>query len=300
MKILVTGGTVFVSKYMAEYFVKHGHDVYVLNRNTKPQTIGTSLIQADRNNLGCKLKNINFDAVVDVNAYNAQDVNNLLDALDGFNSYVLISSSAVYPETEKQPFTENTKRSVNKFWGDYGLGKIEAENALTKRVKNAYIIRPPYIYGEYNNVYREAFVFDCADNDLPFYIPESDIKLQFIHVHDVCRFAEILITEKPRNNIYNVGAQTVSITEWVNACYAAAGKTSKLIYVNKKIEQRNYFPFYAYSCELDCTLANLLMPNVIDLNNGLKRAYAQYITDKSLVRRKDYINYIENNLKNRE
>lgn len=36
-KILITGGTTFVSKYAAEYFVNAGYEVYVLNRNTKPQ-----------------------------------------------------------------------------------------------------------------------------------------------------------------------------------------------------------------------------------------------------------------------
>lgn len=35
-KILVTGGTVFVSKYIAEYYVKSGNEVYVLNRNHHP------------------------------------------------------------------------------------------------------------------------------------------------------------------------------------------------------------------------------------------------------------------------
>ncbi len=34
MKILVTGGTVFVSKFIAEYFASRGNEVYVLNRNT--------------------------------------------------------------------------------------------------------------------------------------------------------------------------------------------------------------------------------------------------------------------------
>ena len=31
-KILVTGGTNFVSRFTAEYFVKNGDEVYVLNR----------------------------------------------------------------------------------------------------------------------------------------------------------------------------------------------------------------------------------------------------------------------------
>lgn len=36
-KILVTGGTVFVSRFVANYFAGKGDDVYVLNRNSKPQ-----------------------------------------------------------------------------------------------------------------------------------------------------------------------------------------------------------------------------------------------------------------------
>lgn len=34
-KILITGGTVFVSRFVANYF-KESHDVYGLNRNTRP------------------------------------------------------------------------------------------------------------------------------------------------------------------------------------------------------------------------------------------------------------------------
>ena len=44
-KILVTGGTTFVSKYVAEYFVNAGYEVYVLNRNSKPQVRGVKLIK---------------------------------------------------------------------------------------------------------------------------------------------------------------------------------------------------------------------------------------------------------------
>ena len=48
MKILVTGGTVFVSKYMAQYYVNKGDEDYVLNRNSRPQVEGVHLIEADR------------------------------------------------------------------------------------------------------------------------------------------------------------------------------------------------------------------------------------------------------------
>ena len=60
-KVLVTGGTVFVSKFVAEYNVKKGYEVYVLNRNTKSQAEGVKLIEGDRNNLGNVLKGYHFD-----------------------------------------------------------------------------------------------------------------------------------------------------------------------------------------------------------------------------------------------
>ena len=61
MKVLITGGTVFASRYTAEYFVKKDHEVYVLNRNSRSQSKGVKLINCDRHNLGGTLKNINFD-----------------------------------------------------------------------------------------------------------------------------------------------------------------------------------------------------------------------------------------------
>lgn len=42
-KILVTGGTVFVSKFVATYFKNHDYDVYVLNRGNRKQIEGVKL-----------------------------------------------------------------------------------------------------------------------------------------------------------------------------------------------------------------------------------------------------------------
>lgn len=134
----------------------------MLNRNTRPQCGGVTLIEGDRHNLGETLRGRYFDIVLGITAYTGEDVSGLLDALDGFGEYILIISSAVYPEYAVQPFREQTELAINKFWGDYGTNKIAAEQALRRRVPWAYILRPPYLYGPGNNVYREAFVFDCA------------------------------------------------------------------------------------------------------------------------------------------
>lgn len=298
MKNLITGGTVFVSKFLAEYFANKGYEVYVLNRNTKPQLPNVRLIGCDRKEINGQLKGLHFDTVIDVTAYTAEDINALLDNLEGFDNYVMISSSAVYPETLKLPFKETDNCGKNKFWGDYGINKINAENALLKRVPHAYIIRPPYLYGEYNNVYREAFVFDCAERKAPFYLPkDGSMPLQFFHVEDLCKFIERLLELQPAQNIFNVGNAPVTVKEWVEDCYFAVGKTPTFINVSGDIEQRNYFPFYNYAYELDTTAQIELLPDLLPLKNGLRRAYDWYKDNKNALKPKNYFEYIERNLK---
>lgn len=297
-KILVTGGTVFVSKYVAEYFVKKGYDVYVLNRNTHEQCVGVTLIEADRNQLGDVLKGYHFDAVLDINVYTAKAVEGLLDALDSFEDYVLISSSAVYPEYETQPFTEETPVGENKFWGNYGTDKIAAEEVLTKRVPNAYIIRPPYLYGPMNNVYREAFAFDCATEERKFYLPgDGSLKLQFFHVKDLCRGIEAILDKKPENHIFNVGnKEAVTIRDWVSVCYAAAGKTAEFMEVHKDINWRSYFCFTEYEYYLDTTKQDELIRETMDMEKGLKEAFEWYKDNQDKVNKRPYFEYIDEHL----
>ncbi|HAL03174.1 MAG TPA: dTDP-glucose 4,6-dehydratase [Lachnospiraceae bacterium] len=297
-KILVTGGTTFVSKYVAEYFVKAGYEVYVLNRNTKPQVLGVKLIEADRHNLGSLLKDTHFDIVADITAYNAEDIIDLYDALGSFDQYIMISSSAVYPEYGIQPFLEDSEKAPNKFWGAYGTDKIAAEEALLERVPDAYILRPPYLYGPMNNVYREAFVFDCALADRKFYLPkDGDMKLQFFHVKDLCKLMEVIIKDKPSEHVYNVGnKETILIKDWVTLCYKVLEKTPTFVNVYDDIEQRNYFSFYNYEYYLDVTRQSKIYPNTISLEEGLKESADWYLQNKDQVKKKPFFEYIDVNL----
>lgn len=117
-KILITGGTTFVSRFTAEYYVNKGDEVYVINRNSKAQVNGVKLIDCDRTKLGNRLKGMHFDVVLDITAYTEKHVKTLLNALDSFDDYIFISSSAVYPETNIQPFSENQPCGKNYVWGD--------------------------------------------------------------------------------------------------------------------------------------------------------------------------------------
>lgn len=296
-KVLVTGGTVFVSRYIAEYYVAKNYDVYVVNRNTREQSQGVTLIEADRHKLTDELKGIEFDVVIDT-AYNKSDVEDLLNALWKYKDYILISSSAVYPECEKQPFTEDTIVDKNLFWGKYGTDKIEAEYTLLEREPNAYILRPPYIYGQMNNVYREGFVFDTALADRSFYLPkDGEMKLQFFHINDLCRFIDVILEKKPSQHVFNVGnREAVSVKEWVRECYKVVGKEVSFVNVYKDIFQRDYFCFHDYEYFLDVSKQYELMPETKSLEEGLKEAFEWYAENMDKVNKKDYFNFIDTNL----
>lgn len=291
MKLLITGGTVFASRYTAEYFANKNHEVYVLNRNSRPQSAGVHLINCDRHSLGDILKPYVFDAVIDVTAYTENDISTLLDGLGKFGEYIMISSSAVYPETNTQPFSENQQCGYNSHWGTYGTDKLAAERFLHKNVPSAYIIRPPYLYGKMNNLYREAFVFECAENGRPFYVPKnSELTLQFFDIEDMCRFIEIILDKKPANRIFNTGnPQSVTVKEWVKLCYSITGRDAEIITAPESMALYDYFPFRDYSYFLDVTKQTELMPDVKSLENGLMESYQWYKNNKELIRRKCYI-----------
>lgn len=270
----------------------------MLNRGNRTQPEGVTLIQADRHDLGDKLHGYHFDAILDVTAYDATDVDDLLDAVDGYEEYILISSSAVYPEYGVQPFGEAEEVGENKFWRRYGTDKIAAEEALLQRNPGAYILRPPYLYGPMNNVYREAFVFDCALQNRKFYLPkDGQMKLQFFHVEDLCRFIDVILEQKPGQHIFNVGnRETVSVRDWVTLCYQVTGKTAEFVNVTVDVEQRKYFSFYDYEYYLDVTAQEKLMPETKELEEGLRESFAWYLDNGEQVNRKNYFGFIEGNL----
>ena len=305
-KILVTGGTVFASRYIAEHYVnfipeytvEQKAEVYVLNRGTHRQVKGVRLIECDKNNIGDKLKGYEFDVVIAVNIYTENEMRELLEGLSVIRDFVFISSSAVYPETLPQPFTEEMQCGRNSIWGDYGTNKLAAEKYLQERVPWAYILRPPYLYGEMNNLYREGFVFDCAVAERPFYVPnDGSMKLQFFYIGDLCRFIDIILRVTPEQKIFNAGNKKVDdINSFVKACYKAVGGKPQLINVYKDTEQRNYFPFYNYGYELDVTKMLELMYDPIPLEKGMRASYLWYSEHSDAVRKKPYFEFIDGEL----
>ncbi len=299
MKILITGGTTFVSRYTAECFVRRGADVTVLNRGSREQVDGVKHICRDRMQLGDILRGSFFDIILDITAYTREHIQSMLDSGVRFSDYIFISSSAVYPESNPQPFTEEQPCGHNTVWGDYGWNKLQAEQYLQEYVPNAYILRPPYFYGIYENLYREAFPFDCAMRDRPFYLPRNgEMKLQFFHVSDLCRFITILMDKHPVQHLFNLGnPEIVTVKEWVTLCYKAVGRLPTFVSVDQTHHQRDYFCFYDYEYVLDVSKQSSLMPVTLSLKEGLREEYVWYKDHPESVRnRKPYLEYIERHI----
>ena len=68
--------------------------------------------------------------------------------------------------------------------------------------------------------------------------------------------------------------------------------------MDKSHVQRNYFPFYDYDYCLDVTEQYKVLPNVINLRDGLKEDFEWYKNNQNEVLKKtSYFDYIKNNLR---
>ncbi len=184
-KVLILGGSYFVGRKMVEFLAGHGYEVTVLNRGTKPLSVeGVRQICCDRNDgEGMKkaLAGKVFDYVIDVSWQDVSWVEKLCGALsfDSVKKLVFISSSAVYDVEHLQiPFLETDALAENKYWTFYGKGKIDAESYYSEFLKDKktelVILRPPYIYGEYNYAQRESLIFRQLMENKPVVIPKSN------------------------------------------------------------------------------------------------------------------------------
>ena len=123
MRVLVIGGTEFISFHLVQALRRDGHDVTVLNRGRRPGRLPASVgrIACDRKDhaaLAQALAGQRFDGLVDVTyaPTTEADVAALLDALDGRAGHVLfVSTGRVYDHARPMPLDENTPRNL--FWG---------------------------------------------------------------------------------------------------------------------------------------------------------------------------------------
>lgn len=291
MRVLVLGGTQFVGRALAMRLIACDHDVSILTRGRRPVEYGgvRRHYRADRGDPASlrELRGERFDAVFDVSGYAAEDVLPVLDALrlDAGVRYVFVSSGAVY-RPSSVPLAEGAPKGENANWGSYGLGKLAAEELLAARQSELgyalSVVRPAYIYGPGNNLYREAFLFDRLERGLAIPVPQGSARAQFVYIDDLVHMMEGLLHRKPwsAEALNYTNPRPASWEDLVRAAAAAVGVEPRIRQVDYRgvMEPREFFPFRNCTYLLDTGKSERfgLERPATALYEGMRKSYTWY------------------------
>lgn len=315
MKILVMGGSYFIGWHFVLALSELGHEIFVLNRGTRQRTYPENVKQiiCDRNDVDSlkpQLAPYPFDIVVDFNAFNAVHTAKLLDAIKTSNlkQFIQISSAAVYLESDRFPIDETFPVGKHIRWGEYGGAKLECETLLhTKYLEEKLpitIIRPSYVYGPENYVYREYFLFDRINTNRTILLPgRGDTILQLGHVKDLVN-GLLLTLNNPKaiGEMFNLsGEELITSRGLVNLAGTLANKEVKYQVVDTHklgIHDKKIFPFEdsTYFISIKKAQDILGFKPAIKLEDGFKEMYLNWSKDTGLDTRKEMDYSIEDSI----
>jgi nucleoside-diphosphate-sugar epimerase len=220
VRVLVAGGTEFISLHLVRALLRDGHQVTVLNRGRQPARLpaGVRTLVADRKDHAALRKVLGgerFDGLVDVTYAPTlgEDVAALLDAPAAVGHVLFVSTGRVYDHARPIPFDEDTPRNL--YWGEYAQNKIAGEDILLQRHRErgwpVTIVRPTHVYGPLNTRNNETFFFDRLVRGRPVLVPDDGGWLrQFGHVDDLAdAMAAMLGAPAAFGRAYNVTGEEV-------------------------------------------------------------------------------------------
>lgn len=216
MNILIIGGTYFLGRLLTIELCKY-HHLTLVNRGTySMKEYGVKEYHFDRRHQESwhQLESQNFDVVIDLCAYQRNDVQIVLDALKNqIQHYILISTVDVYKHQTGLYKDENhilEDRHLGGEVGEYIIHKILLEYELQKNQIPYTILRPGHIYGPYNYAPRESLYIQKVISDETLWLPrETQASFQLTYVEDVVKAIQLCIHNKTYNQIYNIVEPTL-------------------------------------------------------------------------------------------
>ena len=210
------GGTRFVGRHAVAVALAAGHDVTLLHRGvTGPDLFPEAEhVLGDRHAGGLDaLRGRAFDAVLDVNAYDADDVRAGADAVpDGH--HVLVSSVSVYGPSVRPGADESSEPEPE---DDYGWGKLAAEHALADaHPAGAAAVRPGVVVGPHDHTERFVHWVRRRAADGRFVAPEPAQPVQFVDARDLGAFLVRAAAER-LTGAFNAVRPPVAMAEVLDA-----------------------------------------------------------------------------------
>jgi nucleoside-diphosphate-sugar epimerase len=303
MRVLVVGGTEFISLHLVRALLRDGREVAVLNRGRQPGRVpaGVTTLVADRKDAGA-LKTVlggeRFDGLVDVTyaPTTGDDVRALLAALDGRVGHaVFVSTGRVHDHALPIPYDEDTPRNL--YWGEYAKNKIAGEDAYLGSGVPASIVRPTHVYGPLNTRDNETFFFDRLVRGRPILVPGDGGWLrQFGHVEDLAdAMAAMLGDRRAFGQAYNVtGEEAITQVGFVELIAEVIARPLRLVHYPVP-QDRKSAPFgqnLVYDCHAVYTTTKIrrdlgIRPRYT-LASGLAQTYQWYLREGLDKRRVDF------------
>ncbi len=210
MRILFIGGSGTVSLPAVYKLRNNGHDVFTFTRGSKnhvlPDGIGTYVGErSNTQHLREVLESEQIEVVVDMCAYNVDDVTTIVDALtESISHYVLFSSIAVYDFPGNNLLTNGEGSAMRK----YGYNKLLCEQFLKKNLNIALsVIRPTYVYAPYDTSERIKKIADMILSSDKITVPANlnKYKAHLVYVDDLTNAScDIIENEHPTSDIYDL------------------------------------------------------------------------------------------------
>ncbi len=269
-KVLVTGGAGFIGSHVAEYLVRKGHAVTILDDLSggfvDNVVDGAKLVKGSINDVSLVdglFERQRFEYVFHLAAYAAEGLshfikrfnytNNLIGSVNLINAsinhavkcFVFTSSIAVYGTSPELPMTE---AMIPHPEDSYGIAKLAVEQEL-RACKEMFdldyiIFRPHNVYGERQNIgdkYRNVvgiFMNQILQKKPMTIFGDGTQTRAFSYIGDVAPvIAGSIDVPEAYNQIFNIGAdQPYSVDELAHCVALAMGVEPNIAYLPPRNE----------------------------------------------------------------
>jgi nucleoside-diphosphate-sugar epimerase len=257
MKILVIGGTGFISSSMTRKLLERGHTVTLFNRGKSKKTLdhpALNYFSGNRDNikdLRSAAGSDNFDVVYDMVAYTPDQSKQAAEVFkDNTSRFIHCSTISVYmisnevtiPITEDQdraPIMEYNKR--NPFGMDYGINKRKCEEVLWNyHDKNSFpvtAVRPTFVCGPGDPAHRDYFWIERILDGKPLLVPGTgEYKFQHIFVEDCAEiFCNIIESDRSIGESYNAASEEVfTLNSYLHSLAGLLNKNIDVVHMEQK------------------------------------------------------------------
>lgn len=239
MKLLILGGTVFLSRAIAADAVSRGHDVTCAARGrsgTVPD--GARLVPLDRAAPDWSGLEEHYDAVVDV-ARTPSWVRDAVEVLAArIPHWTFISTISVYADQSTPGGSPETLPLLEAAPGDeeqdspekYGAAKVACEQHVQSAAEQALVVRPGLIVGPRDPSGRFSYWAERLAEGGEVLLPESpDRDTQLIDVRDLAAWV-VAAAEQRLTGVFDASGPVQRLGDLVDDVAAAVGNRSDQVW----------------------------------------------------------------------